>query len=112
MLEPSQVGHLVFRNTVSETLDALVAGQSNFAGDNPQSSPEERKKYEEREWEGAKDALKTYTRLLTTIYVGAQADEQYRGRLLRPDMSKVDIDLTRNPLRVLEEVNRSDLMKS
>jgi hypothetical protein len=193
MLEPSQVGHLVFRNTVSETLDALVAGQSNFAvvpfynsitqwegatvkalatgqfeifaqtcmptsyvlaahrehinialqlyaaerniqpenlpdftqlddwlkrkfdkfaADNPQSSPEERKKYEERELEAAKDALKTYTRLLTTIYVGAQADEQYRGRLVRPDMNRVDIDLTRNPLRVLEEVNRSDLMKS
>ncbi len=193
MLEPSQVGHLVFRNTVSETLDALIAGQSNFAVvpfynsitqwdgatvkalatgqfeifaqtcmptsyvlaahrehinialqlyaternippeslpdftqlddwlkrkfdrygvENPQATPEDRKKFEDRELESAKDALKTYTRLLTTIYVGPQADEQYRGRLLRPDMNKVDIDLTRNPLRVLEEVNRSDLMKS
>lgn len=193
MLEPSQVGHLVFRNTVSEALDALLGGQSNFAVvpfynsitqwegatvkalatgqfeifaqtcmptsyvlaahrehinialglyaternippenlpdftnlddwlkrrfdkyalDNSAASPEDRRRYEEREVEAAKDALKTYTRLLTTIYVGAQADEQYRGRLLRPDMSKVDIDLTRNPLRVLEEVNRTDLMKS
>ena len=31
MLEPAQVGHLLFRNTVSEALDALVGGQSNFA---------------------------------------------------------------------------------
>ncbi len=193
MLEPNQVGHLVFRNTVSESLDAVIGGQANFAvvpfynsitqwdgatvkalasgqfeifaqtcmptsyvlaahrehinialglyaternipqenqpdftnlddwlkrrfdkfaAEFPNSSPEERKRYEEREVEAAKDSLKTYTRLLTTIYVGAQADEQYRGRLLRPDMNKVDIDLTRNPLRVLEEVNRSDLMKS
>lgn len=193
MLEPNQVGHLVFRNTVSESLDTLIGGQANFAvvpfynsitqwegatvkalatgqfeifaetcmptsyvlaahrehinialqlyasernipveslpdftrlddwlkgrfdtykRDNPNATAEERKRYEEREIEAAKDALKTYTRLLTTIYVGAQADEQYRGRLLRPDMNKVDIDLTRNPLRVLEEVNRTDLMKS
>lgn len=193
MLEPNQVGHLVFRNTVSESLDTLIGGQANFAVvpfynsitqwegatvkalatgqfeifaetcmptsyvlaahrehinialqlyaternipveslpdftrlddwlkgrfdayglSNPNATPEDRKRYEEREIESAKDALKTYTRLLTTIYVGAQADEQYRGRLLRPDMNKVDIDLTRNPLRVLEDVNRSDLMKS
>jgi outer membrane protein OmpA-like peptidoglycan-associated protein len=193
MLAPAQVGHLLFRNTVSEALDALVGGQSNFAVvpfynsitqwegatvkalasgqfeifaqtcmqtsyvlaahrehinmaiglyaaernipqenlpdftrlddwlkgkcdryaiEFPNSTEEERRKYEEREVESAKETLKTYTRLLTTIYVGAQADEQYRGRLLRPDMNKVDIDLTRNPLRVLEEVNRSDLMKS
>jgi outer membrane protein OmpA-like peptidoglycan-associated protein len=193
MLEPNQVGHLIFRNTVSESLDALIGGQANFAVvpfynsitqwdgatvkalasgqfeifaqtcmqtsyvlaahrehinmalqlyatergiptetlpdftrlddwikqrvDDyrikfPSASPEDYKRTEEREIESAKDALKTYTRLLTTIYVGAQADEQYRGRLLRPDMNKVDIDLTRNPLRVLEEVNRNDLMKS
>ncbi len=58
------------------------------------------------------DAAKIYTRFLSRIFVGAQADEQYRGRLLRPDMTHATIELSRNPLRVLEEMTRSELMKA
>lgn len=58
------------------------------------------------------DAAKIYTRFLSRIFVGAQADEQYRGRLLRPDMKHASAELSRNPLRVLEEMSRSELLKA
>ncbi|MBL9096763.1 MAG: hypothetical protein JNK07_07530 [Alphaproteobacteria bacterium] len=60
----------------------------------------------------AEDAAKIYTRFLTRIFVGAQADEQYRGRLVRPDLKHAAIELSRNPLRILEEMSRSELLKA
>lgn len=60
----------------------------------------------------AEDAAKIYTRFLTRIFVGAQADEQYRGRLVRPDLKHAPVELSRNPLRVLEEMSRSELLKA
>jgi hypothetical protein len=60
----------------------------------------------------AEEAAKIYTRFLTRIFVGAQADEQYRGRLVRPDLSHAPIELSRNPLRILEEMSRSELFKA
>ncbi|NOT40600.1 MAG: hypothetical protein HOP13_08920, partial [Alphaproteobacteria bacterium] len=152
MLNPKSVAHLIFRNTVAESFEAVAAGQATFAvvpsynsitqwdgatlkalatggyevfaqvcmptsyvlvahqdyideflqtytsikelGDNP--SPEEK--------------AKIYTRFLTRIYVGAHADEQYRGRLIRPDLKNSTVELSRNPLRILEELCRSDQM--
>jgi len=58
------------------------------------------------------EAARIYTRFLTRIFVGAQADEQYRGRLVRPDISHASIELSRNPLRVLEEMSRTELFKA
>lgn len=60
----------------------------------------------------AEEAAKIYTRFLTRIFVGAQADEQYRGRLVRPDISHATVELSRNPLRVLEEMSRTELFKA
>jgi outer membrane protein OmpA-like peptidoglycan-associated protein len=60
----------------------------------------------------AEEAAKIYTRFLTRIFVGAQADEQYRGRLVRPDISHASIELSRNPLRILEEMSRTELFKA
>jgi outer membrane protein OmpA-like peptidoglycan-associated protein len=60
----------------------------------------------------AEEAAKIYTRFLTRIFVGAQADEQYRGRLVRPDISHASVELSRNPLRVLEEMSRTELFKA
>lgn len=152
MLNPKSVAHLLFRNTVAESFEAVAAGQATYAvvpyynsitqtdgatlkalgsgqfevfaqvcmptsyvlvahtdyideflrtytsikelGDDP--SPE--------------DKAKIYTRFLTRIYVGAHADEQYRGRLIRPDLKNSTVELSRNPLRVLEELSRSDQM--
>jgi outer membrane protein OmpA-like peptidoglycan-associated protein len=152
MLHPKSVAHLLFRNTVAESFEAVAAGQATYAvvpyynsitqtdgatlkalatggfevfaqvcmptsyvlvahtdyideflqtytsikelGEDP--SPE--------------DKAKIYTRFLTRIYVGAHADEQYRGRLIRPDLKNSTVELSRNPLRVLEELSRSDQM--
>jgi outer membrane protein OmpA-like peptidoglycan-associated protein len=58
------------------------------------------------------EAAQIYTRFLTRIFVGAQADEQYRGRLVRPDISHASVELSRNPLRVLEEMSRTELFKA
>ena len=58
------------------------------------------------------EEAKIYTRFLSRIYVGPQAEEQYRGRLVRPDMTHAVVELSRNPLRVLEEQTRSDLLKA
>jgi outer membrane protein OmpA-like peptidoglycan-associated protein len=58
------------------------------------------------------EAAKIYTRFLTRIYVGAQAEEQYRGRLVRPDLGHATVELSRNPLRILEEITRSELIKA
>jgi len=58
------------------------------------------------------DAARIYTRFLTRIFVGAQAEEQYRGRLVRPDISHASVELSRNPLRVLEEMSRTELFKA
>jgi outer membrane protein OmpA-like peptidoglycan-associated protein len=60
----------------------------------------------------AEEAAKIYTRFLTRIFVGAQADEQYRGRLVRPDISHASVELSRNPLRILEEMSRTELFKA
>lgn len=58
------------------------------------------------------EAARIYTRFLTRIFVGAQADEQYRGRLVRPDISHASVELSRNPLRILEEMSRTELFKA
>jgi len=58
------------------------------------------------------EAAQIYTRFLTRIFVGAQAEEQYRGRLVRPDISHASVELSRNPLRVLEEMSRTELFKA
>ncbi|MEQ1753558.1 MAG: prephenate dehydratase domain-containing protein [Micropepsaceae bacterium] len=153
MLNASNIGHLIFRTTVSDALDAVRSGQANFAVVPFYNSI--------TQWEGAtvkalasrelqihaqvcmptsyvlaahkeymaeiveryralsdrkeelspERAKKIYTRFLTRIFVGSQAEEQYRGRLLRPDMSQATIEHARNPLRVLEEIAREELMK-
>jgi outer membrane protein OmpA-like peptidoglycan-associated protein len=154
LLEPNSVAHLIFRNTVADSLDAVAAGQANFAVVPSYNSI--------TQWDGAtlkalatgqfeiyaqvcmptsyvlvahkdymtefvnayltlrepaanptpEEAAKIYTRFLTRIYVGAQAEEQYRGRLIRPDMKDTTIELSRNPLRILEEITRSELIKA
>ena len=154
MLDPSSIAHLIFRNTVAESLEAVATGQANYAIVPAYNSI--------TQWEGAtlkalasgsfevcaqvcmptsyvlvahkdymsefvsaynsitnattpptqEDAAKIYTRFLSRIFVGPQADEQYRGRLLRPDMTHAMIELSRNPLRVLEEMTRTEFMKA
>ncbi len=152
IFNPKSIAHLLFRNTVAESFEAVAAGQATYAvvpfynsitqwdgatlkalasgayevfaqvcmptsyvlvahqdyideflqtytsikelGDNP----------------SAEDKAKIYTRFLTRIYVGAHADEQYRGRLIRPDLKNSTVELSRNPLRILEELCRSDQM--
>jgi outer membrane protein OmpA-like peptidoglycan-associated protein len=156
MLDPNSIGHMLFRTTVADVLDTVIAGQANFAVVPFYNSI--------TQWEGAtlkalasgqfrihaqmcmptsyvlaahkeymsefveryrllsdpnatksepssERAKKIYTRFLTRIFVNAQAEEQYRGRLLRPDMAQATIEHTRNPLRVLEEISRNELMK-
>lgn len=152
MLDPGSIAHLIFRNTVAESLEAVAAGQANYAVVPCYNSI--------TQWDGAtikalssgayeifgqvcmptsyvlvahkdyiseflqtyasiknvaeltpEEEAKIYTRFLTRIFVGAQADEQYRGRLSRPDLTGASIELSRNPLRVLEEQSRSDLVK-
>lgn len=152
MLKASSIGHLIFRTTVSDALDAVIAGQANAAvvplynsitqwdgatlkalasgsfeifgqicmptsyvlaahkeymqaivDRYQQLSDKEEKLSPER-------AKKIYARFLTRIFVGAQAEEQYRGRLVRPDMAQATIEHTRNPLRVLEEIARNELI--
>ena len=152
MLDANSIGHLIFRTTVSDALDAVTSGQSNFAVVPLYNSI--------TQWEGTtlkalatgqfeifaqvctptsyvlaahreymtaivdryqqlsdrneklspERAKKIYTRFLTRIFVGSQAEEQYRGRLLRPDMAQASIEHARNPLRVLEEIARNELM--
>lgn len=152
MLKASSIGHLIFRTTVSDALDAVIAGQANAAVVPLYNSI--------TQWDGAtlkalasgsfeifgqicmptsyvlaahkeymqaivdryqqlsdKDeklsperAKKIYARFLTRIFVGAQAEDQYRGRLVRPDMAQATIEHTRNPLRVLEEIARNELI--
>lgn len=154
MINPRSVGHLVFRTSVAESLEAVAAGQANYAVVPAYNSI--------TQWEGAtmkalatgafeifasvcmptsyvlvahkeymaefvsaysfiknpdlaltpEEAAKIYTRFLSKIYVGAQAEEQYRGRLIRPDMTKATIELSRNPLRILEELTRTELLKA
>lgn len=156
MLDANSIGHLLFRTTVADVLDAVVAGQANFAVVPFYNSI--------TQWDGAtlkglasgqfeihaqmcmpvsyvlaahkqymnefveryralsprddgkselspERAKKIYTRFLTRIFVNAQAEEQYRGRLVRPDMAQATLEHTRNPLRVLEEISRNELMK-
>jgi outer membrane protein OmpA-like peptidoglycan-associated protein len=153
MLDPESIAHLIFRNTVAESLEAVATGQANYAIVPSYNSI--------TQWDGAtlkalssgayeihaqlcmptsyvlvahkdylsefvaaytqvkspgatltaEDEAKIYTRFLSRIYVGPQAEEQYRGRLLRPDMMHAQIELSRNPLRILEERTRSDLLK-
>lgn len=152
MLNPKGVAHLLFRNTVAESFEAVAAGQATYAVVPFYNSI--------TQWDGAtlkalatggyevfaqvcmptsyvlvahtdyideflrtytsikelgedpspEDKAKIYTRFLTRIYVGAHADEQYRGRLIRPDLKNSTVELSRNPLRVLEELCRSDQM--
>jgi hypothetical protein len=154
MLDPGSIAHLIFRNTVAESLEAVAAGQANYAIVPAYNSI--------TQWDGAtmkalasgafeihaqvcmptsyvlvahkdylsefvnayvsvkgaegamtaEDEAKIYTRFLSRIYVGPQAEEQYRGRLIRPDMTHASIELSRNPLRVLEEQTRSELLKA
>ncbi|MCE9524366.1 MAG: hypothetical protein K8S25_18245 [Alphaproteobacteria bacterium] len=154
MLDPGSIAHLIFRNTVSESLEAVAAGQANYAVVPCYNSI--------TQWDGAtlkalasggfeifaqlcmptsyvlvahkdymsefvaaytsiktpdailtpEDEAKIYTRFLSRIFVGPQAEEQYRGRLVRPDMTHATIELSRNPLRILEELTRSDLLKA
>src|SRR5262245_17626097 len=154
MFDPGAIAHLIFRSTVAESLEAVAAGQANYAIVPSYNSI--------TQWEGAtlkalasgafeicaqvcmptsyvlvahkdyltefvnaycdvktpsgglteEDEAKIYTRFLTKIYVGAQAEEQYRGRLVRPDLTHASIELSRNPLRVLEEMTRSELLKA
>lgn len=156
MLDANSIGHLLFRTTVADVLDAVVAGQANYAVVPFYNSI--------TQWDGAtlkalasgqfeihaqmcmpvsyvlaahkqymnefveryralsprddgktelspERAKKIYTRFLTRIFVNAQAEEQYRGRLVRPDMAQATLEHTRNPLRVLEEISRNELMK-
>lgn len=42
------------------------------------------------------DAARIYTRFLSRIFVGAQAEEQYRGRLVRPDISHASVELAQS----------------
>jgi outer membrane protein OmpA-like peptidoglycan-associated protein len=153
MLEPGSIAHLIFRNTVAESLEAVAAGQASYAVVPCYNSITQwdgatmkalasgafeifgqvcmptsyvlvaHKEYMSEflsTYESVKDPgreltdeekAKIYTRFLTRIYVGAQADEQYRGRLLRPDMTHAQVEISRNPLRVLEGITRSDLIK-
>jgi len=154
MLDPGSIAHLIFRNTVSESLEAVATGQANYAIVPCYNSI--------TQWDGAtlkalasgafeifaqlcmptsyvlvahkdymsefvaaytsikvpdavltqEDEAKIYTRFLSRIFVGPQAEEQYRGRLVRPDMTHATIELSRNPLRILEELTRSDLLKA
>jgi hypothetical protein len=156
MLDANSVGHLIFRTTVSDALDTVVAGQANCAVVPFYNSI--------TQWDGAtlkalatgqfevhaqmcmptsyvlaahkeymaefvdryralsgrdddrgelspERAKKIYTRFLTRIFVNADAEAQYRGRLMRPDMAQATIEHTRNPLRVLEEISRNELVK-
>ena len=153
MLDANSIGHLIFRTTVSDVLDAVVAGQANFAvvpyynsitqwdgatlkalatgqfeihgqmcmptsyvlAAHKEYMAEIVERYQalsdKREQLSPERAKKIYTRFLTRIFVGAQAEEQYRGRLLRPDMAQATVEHSRNPLRVLEEIVRNELMK-
>ncbi len=153
MLEPGSIAHLIFRNTVAESLEAVAAGQASYAVVPCYNSITQwdgatmkalasggyeiygqvcmptsyvlvaHKEYMSEflsTYESVKDPgreltdeekAKIYTRFLSRIYVGAQADEQYRGRLLRPDMTHASVEISRNPLRVLEGITRSDLIK-
>ena len=152
MLNPKSVAHLIFRNTVAESFEAVAAGQANYAvvpfyNSITQSDGATLKALASGHFEvfaqvcmptsyvlvahtdyideflqtygsikelgddpSPEDKAKIYTRFLTRIYVGAHADEQYRGRLIRPDLKNSTVELSRNPLRVLEELCRSDQM--
>lgn len=152
MLDANSIGHLIFRTTVSDALDAVTSGQANFAvvplynsitqWEGPTLKALGTGQYEifaqvctptsyvlaaHREYMQAivdryqqlsdkeeklspERAKKIYTRFLTRIFVGSQAEEQYRGRLLRPDMAQATVEHSRNPLRVLEEIARNELM--
>ncbi len=152
IFNPKSIAHLLFRNTVAESFEAVAAGQATYAVVPFYNSI--------TQWDGAtlkalasggyevfaqvcmptsyvlvahtdyideflqtytsvkdlgpdaspEDKAKIYTRFLTRIYVGAHADEQYRGRLIRPDLKNSTVELSRNPLRILEELSRSDQM--
>lgn len=152
IFNPKSIAHLLFRNTVAESFEAVAAGQATYAVVPFYNSI--------TQWDGAtlkalatggyevfaqvcmptsyvlvahtdyideflqtyasvkdlgpdaspEDKAKIYTRFLTRIYVGAHADEQYRGRLIRPDLKNSTVELSRNPLRILEELCRSDQM--
>ncbi len=156
MLDPGSIAHLIFRSTVAESLEAVAAGQANYAIVPSYNSI--------TQWDGAtlkglstgqfeicaqvcmptsyvlvahkdymsefvntyltvkakdptavltqEEEAKIYTRFLSRIFVGAQAEEQYRGRLIRPDMTHATVELSRNPLRILEQLTRSDLLKA
>ncbi len=152
MLNPKGVAHLIFRNTVAESFEAVAAGQANFAvvpyyNSITQTDGATLKALASGQFEvfaqvcmptsyvlvahtdyideflqtytsvkdlgddaSPEDKAKIYTRFLTRIYVGAHADEQYRGRLIRPDLKNTTVELSRNPLRILEELSRSDQM--
>ena len=152
MLNASSIGHLIFRTTVSDALDAVTAGQANYAvvplfnsitqwegttlkalasgqleifaqacmptsyvlAAHKEYMAEIVERYQalsDREEKLCPErAKKIYTRFLTRIFVGSQAEEQYKGRLQRPDMSQATIEHSRNPLRVLEEITRTELM--
>jgi outer membrane protein OmpA-like peptidoglycan-associated protein len=154
MLNPASIAHLIFRNTVIESLESVAAGQANYAVVPVHNSITQGEGAVLKALAGGgleifaqvcmptsyvlvahKDYLaefvrsystvadptsqrspeieaKTYTRFLTKIYVGAQAEEQYRGRLIRPDMMSATVEPTRNPLRVLEDLSRNDLMRA
>jgi outer membrane protein OmpA-like peptidoglycan-associated protein len=156
MLDANSIGHLLFRTTVADVLDTVIAGQANFAvvpfynsithwdgatvkalasgqfeihaqmcmpvsyvlAAHKQYMNEFVERYralsprdEGKAELSAERAKKIYTRFLTRIFVNAQAEEQYRGRLIRPDMAQATLEHTRNPLRVLEEISRSELVK-
>lgn len=152
LLNPKSVAHLIFRNTVAESFEAVAAGQANYAvvpfyNSITQTDGATLKALASGQFEvfaqvcmptsyvlvahtdyideflqtytsikelgpdpSPEDKAKIYTRFLTRIYVGAHADEQYRGRLIRPDLKNSTVELSRNPLRVLEELCRSDQM--
>lgn len=154
MLNPASIAHLIFRNTVTESLEAVAAGQANYAVVPLHNSITQGEGSVMKALAGGgleifaqvcmptsyvlvahKDYLaefvrnytsvidpnaqrspeaeaKNYTRFLTKIYVGTQAEEQYRGRLIRPDMMSASVEPTRNPLRVLEDLTRTDLMRA
>ena len=156
MLDANSIGHLLFRTTVADVLDTVIAGQANFAvvpfynsitqwdgatvkalasgqfevhaqmcmpvsyvlAAHKQYMNEFVERYralsprdEGKAELSAERAKKIYTRFLTRIFVNAQAEEQYRGRLIRPDMAQATLEHTRNPLRVLEEISRNELVK-
>jgi hypothetical protein len=152
MLNPKSIAHLLFRNTVAESFEAVAAGQATYAvvpfyNSITQADGATLKALASGNFEifaqvcmptsyvlvahtdyideflrtytsikelgedpSPEDKAKIYTRFLTRIYVGAHADEQYRGRLIRPDLKNSTVELSRNPLRVLEELCRSDQM--